>query len=60
LVTLAFSTAAGFLTSFFVLGFFAATFGFVGDFISNIWLGYFPSYICFCFFNKYLSSCEQT
>ena len=28
-VTLAFLAAAGFLTSFFVLGFFAATFGFV-------------------------------
>jgi len=35
LVTLAFLTAAGFLTSFFVLGFFAATFGFVGDFVPD-------------------------
>ena len=35
LVTLAFLAAAGFLTSFFVLGFFAATFGFFSDFVSD-------------------------
>ena len=35
LVTLAFLAAAGFLTSFFVLGFFAAAFGFVSDFVPD-------------------------
>ena len=35
LVTLAFLAAAGFLTSSFVLGFFAAAFGFVSDFVPD-------------------------